>query len=116
MQHQVFQVGLYLALIVGFILVCGFVLKKLNARTLQAAGAIEIKATMTLGIKEKLVVVEYQGRQILLGVTPGCIAKLETFEQNFGPAKDAEQDNTSGAFKVTLQAEITRGKILANAD
>lgn len=82
MTEQIFQVGLYLGLIVALIVLLGFVAKRLNPQTMIASNSgMRVVSTLSLGLKEKLVMVQVGEQQLLLGVTPGSIAKIEGFEE-----------------------------------
>lgn len=80
MADQVVQVGLYLGLIVGLILLMGFVAKKITPMTTgAAANGMKVVSSLPLGMKEKLVLVQVGDQQVLLGVTQHNISRIENF-------------------------------------
>jgi len=85
-QHAPNTVGMFgailallavLALIIGL----GWVLKRLPGSGFRPADGLKLVATLTVGTKERVVVVEVNGRQLLLGVTAGGINALHTLEE-----------------------------------
>lgn len=61
-----------LALIVGL----GWLLKRLPGTGFQPADGLKVVASLNVGAKERVVVVEVNGTQLLLGVTAGGISQL----------------------------------------
>lgn len=61
-----------LALIVGL----GWVLKRMPGSGFRPAEGLRVVASLTVGAKERVVVVEVNGEQLLLGVTAGGINAL----------------------------------------
>jgi flagellar protein FliO/FliZ len=74
---QIASIFFALLLIIGLIILLAFVAKKLNLGSMHSEH-IKIVASMTTGSKERLVIVEVAGEQLLLGVTPHHIGKLHT--------------------------------------
>ncbi len=61
-----------LALIVGL----GWLLKRLPGSSFRQAEGLKVVASLNVGAKERVVVVEVNGQQLLLGVTAGGISTL----------------------------------------
>ena len=99
MTDQVVQVALYLGLIIGLIVVIGFVAKRLGQHNFQSGGAMKIVSSLPLGIKEKLLLVQVGDQQILIGVTPSNISRIETFD---GLVVEREAEGP-GDFRLKLQ-------------
>lgn len=99
MTDQVLQVGLYLGLIVGLIVVLGFVARRLSQNNFQSGGAMKIVSSLPLGMKEKLLLVQVGEQQILIGVTPTNISRIESFE---GVVVEKESEGL-GDFRLKLQ-------------
>jgi flagellar protein FliO/FliZ len=95
----VLQVALYLGLIVGLIVVLGFVARKLGQNNFQTGGGMKVVSSLPLGMKEKLVLVQIGEQQILVGVTPSSISRIETFD---GVVIEKEAEGL-GDFRVKLQ-------------
>jgi flagellar biogenesis protein FliO len=63
------SVGLLLGLLV-------WVLRRFKKSAYGRSGNLEILSVMGLGPREKLVVIRYRGREVLLGVTAHSISKI----------------------------------------
>lgn len=82
MTDQILQVGLYLGLIVALIVLLGFVAKKITPLTTAGTSAgMKVVSSLPLGMKEKLVLVQVGEQQVLLGVTPTTISRIEQFNE-----------------------------------
>ncbi|MGY4014741.1 flagellar biosynthetic protein FliO [Aeromonas molluscorum] len=68
-------------LVIGLILVLGFLLKKSKLTQVIGGGQMKVIASLPLGYKEKLLVVKVGEQQLLLGVTPQQVNFLYRLEQ-----------------------------------
>jgi len=66
-----------LALVVGL----GWVLKRMPGSSFRPAEGIKVVASVAVGPKERVVVLEVGGEQLLLGVTAGGISALHTLPE-----------------------------------
>ena len=73
----VFALLLVLALIVGL----GWLLKRLPGSGFRPAEGMKLVASLNVGARERLVVVEVNGQQLLLGVTAGGINTLHVLPE-----------------------------------
>ena len=97
--EQVFQVVLYLGMIVGLIVLLGYVARKIAPQQgAVGAGGMRIVSSLSLGVKEKLVLVQIGEQQLLIGVTPTNINTLERFSEPVVTATDG-----MGDFRFKLQ-------------
>ena len=75
--EQVFQVALYLGLIIGLILLLGFVARKIAPQNVASGqGGMKVVSSLSLGMKEKLVMIQVGDKQML---TPNNIS-IEQFD------------------------------------
>lgn len=88
---SVFSVLGSLVLIVGLIVVLGVVARKLNRQT-QTGRHVRVLQVVSLGLKEKLVLIQMDDRRLLLGVTPQRISLLDQREGVMAEAEQAEDD------------------------
>ena len=72
MFGAIFALLAVLALIVGL----GWVLKRMPGSGFKPAEGLRVVASLNVGAKERVVVVEVNGQQLLLGVTTGGISTL----------------------------------------
>lgn len=88
-----------LLLIVGLLFGLAWLLKRSPLAKTRAGMALEVKGGARLGAREKLVVVRYHDRELLLGVTPGQITLLtgsspdEAFGDALRAATERSDDN-----------------------
>ena len=68
-------------MVIGLILVLGFLLKKSKIATTMGGGQMRVIATLPVGYKEKLLVVKVGEQQLLVGVTPQQVNFLYRLEQ-----------------------------------
>ena len=107
MENQIIQISIYLTAIVGLILGCAYLLKKPNRNGFQVQGPIKIVASLSLGIKEKLVLIQIgDSQQILLGVSPERIEKIQSFDEPVITGDEADLDN----FKDKLREIMKHGQ------
>ncbi len=74
------QLLMGLAVVVVAILLVLWLLKRLTGLGVQG-GHLKVVAVLPLGSREKAVLVQVGGKQLLLGVAPGRVSLLERFEQ-----------------------------------
>ncbi len=74
-----------LALVIGL----GWLLKRLPGSGFRPAEGMKVVASLSVGAKERVVVVEVNGQQLLLGVTAGGINTLHTLPEPLPPPAPA---------------------------
>lgn len=74
--------GMIVAMLVilCLIIVCAWLLKRISGRVGFNNKLINVQSVSSLGVKEKLVVVEVNGHYLLLGVTPHQISLLKELD------------------------------------
>lgn len=82
---ELMRVGGGLVIIVLFILVLSWLVKRLNRSNLGFSGPFQILACASLGAREKIMMVKVGDRFLLLGVAAGSINTLFDFGQNLPP-------------------------------
>jgi len=71
---------LSLLMVLALIIVCAFVLKRFNFAQ-QNTSQLKVVANLSLGAKERLVVVQVGEQQLVLGVTAQQITLIETLDE-----------------------------------
>ncbi|WP_282296393.1 flagellar biosynthetic protein FliO [Stenotrophomonas sp. PS02289] len=97
-----------LALIVGL----GWVLKRLPGSGFKPAEGLRVVASLNVGAKERVVVVEVNGQQLLLGVTAGGINTLHQLPEALPipePARLPDLKNLPN-FAQLLQQRLRKEK------
>ncbi|MCL7462248.1 flagellar biosynthetic protein FliO [Pseudomonas sp. NW5] len=80
------KTALALALVIGLILLCSWLLRRLNTARLGRGQPLRIVGSQLLGPRERVVVVEVRDTWLVLGVTPTQISRLHELP---APAEDA---------------------------
>lgn len=75
------RVCLSLAVVIALILAAGWVLRRLQGGGVRAGGNLRCVESIAVGLKERVVLVEAGGKQMLLGVAPGNVRTLHVFDE-----------------------------------
>ncbi len=106
-QDQLIQVTLALAAVLVLIYALAWFIKR--SRGLQGMSQLHIKtvAVMPMGVKEKIVLIEIAGKQILLGMTAQNINTLASFDE---PIIDtANKQSATKSFSERLKEILSQG-------
>ena len=105
-SSNVLQVVLGLGVVVGTILVLAWGLKKVSG--IQIGNRqLKVIATLPLSTRERVALIQVGEKQILLGVAPGRVSLLESFDK---PVIEPEEDVESFADKLkkSMEARLER--------
>ncbi|MCR9261276.1 MAG: flagellar biosynthetic protein FliO [Pseudomonadaceae bacterium] len=95
-SDNIWQVALALVLIVGLVVLLGYVVRRFQSLKGHQSGQLKIIDSAYLGPKEKLVLVRIADQHVLVGMNPQCITKLAQLEAggSFSAALDQAQAKT----------------------
>ena len=113
-QDQLIQVTLALAAVLLLIYSLAWFIKR--SRGIQGMSQLHIKtvAMMPMGVKEKIVLIEVGGKQILLGMTAHNINALATFDD---PIIDTDKKgNTHKPFSERLKDIMNQGIVPSSSE
>lgn len=88
------KTGLALLLVIGVILLCSWLLRRLSAGQGLPGQPLKVRGSTLLGPRERVVIVEVADTWLVLGVAPGHISKLHEMP---APPKDEASSNGSPA-------------------
>ena len=71
---------LSLLLVIGVILLAAWLLRRLPGLNASGNALLKVRATLAVGMKERLVLVEAGGETLLIGVSAGGVQCLHRFE------------------------------------
>ncbi len=69
-----------LLFVLGIFLTCAWAVRKLNSQVFDNTEKMRIVGGLSLGMREKLVLVQIGNKQLILGVTPQRIEKIQLLE------------------------------------
>lgn len=98
-----------LALVVGLILLCAYLLKRLGPAQAMGARRLRVVASQAVGPRERVVVLELAGEWLVVGVGGGQVSRLHVLPeppQETGPGGRAS--NVPESFAARL-GEVLRG-------
>jgi len=97
-------------LVLGIFFLCVWSMRKVNGLVVSNADKMRVVGGLTLGMREKVVLLQVGKKQLLLGVTPGRIDTLHVLEGEDCLNTEAPQVNIaeSGFAKHLLQAVQAR--------
>ncbi len=93
-----------LVVVIGLILVCAWLFKRLGGMAGNPSGVLQIVAVLPVGTREKVALLQVGEKQVLVGITPHQISLLQSFEQ---PVTVAGKKNDS-EFATRLHALLTK--------
>lgn len=99
------NVTLGLMLIVGLIFGISWFVRRFGQGTFSANSHMKIIATMPLGARERIVLIDAGGQQLLLGITPTQVNTLHVFDE---PITNAPGDASQSDFGRKLMAILQR--------
>ena len=110
-QGNLVQVMLGLAAVLALIAVLAWASRRFLRLPGGGAGRMQVVAALSLGPRERVVLVEVGGRQVLLAVAPGHIASLQTLEEriDFGLAGGEDATTAQPAGFPAVLARVTGG-------
>lgn len=99
-----------LALVLGLFLVLVWLLKKSGGLPVLSKSPLTVLGGLSLGMREKVVLIRVGDKQLLLGVTPGRISKLLELQGDERLFLDRDTPET-GSFADKLLQAVRKGKI-----
>ena len=103
---QYMNLVLGLVAIIGFIFLVAWILRRVNGAPSASAGAMKIVGGLSLGNRDRVVLLQVGEQQILVGASPGNINLIHAFEE---PAIEAPGSSQGSDFYQKLQASLNRG-------
>lgn len=82
---------------------CAWLVRKTGALSLNTKTNMKVVSGLSLGMREKLILVQLGDKQLVLGVTPGRIDKLLVLEGDDQLLNKAPDKRTEGDFSKKLK-------------
>lgn len=96
------QVTLVLILIIGIILLCAWLFRKINGTALGQSKLLNVVGSVSVGQRERVVIVELNDTWLVLGVAAGNITKLHEM-----PAQERPEPQLN-SFASRLQQALNK--------
>jgi flagellar protein FliO/FliZ len=105
------QVALSLLVVIAAIVACGWLYRRTQGlRGGPGGGVFRVVASQPLGPRERIVVVEIGGKQLVLGLTASQVSTLHVFDEPVVARTPGGQGNERGGagFAARLRAAMQR--------
>ncbi len=100
-------VAISLILVLGLVLVLAWLARRTRLLGVWQGGPMQVRATLALGHRERLVLVEVEGRRLLLGVTQEQIRMLLELDPHApAPASEPAQDDFVSRLSALLKGGV----------
>lgn len=99
---------LALIAVIGAIVIFGWVMKKLNPMSAQSGKLLSVVSQLPVGPKERVVVVAFQSKWLVLGVTPNNIALISTHDAVDSAETTPPNANIGAPFQALLDRALNR--------
>lgn len=100
------RIALNLVFVLAAIVALAFVLRRTGALRSDGQGDLRIQASLALGPKERLLVVEVEGERVLIGASSAGLAALHVLNPSIAVSTDdgnaAATDSASPVFSLPL--------------
>jgi len=101
------QLAIGLLAVVAVVFILGWFLKNVMRGGAVASGALKIIAGVSMGARERVVLMQVGETQILIGVTPGRIEKIHVLDK---PIDVENTSNPTASFAARLSEVLMKGK------
>ena len=99
---QLVQVMGGLALVLALVVLLAWLARRLNASRIAGARNLRLVGGISLGARERIVVVEVGGCQLVVGVAPGRVQTLHVLERPLEEQAPMEEGTRGGGFSDRL--------------
>lgn len=108
-SQGILQLLLGLGLVVGFILMLAWLARRVGGVRGYSMGSMKVLGGMSMGAREKVVLMQVGNTQILLGVAPGRIQTLHVLDEPVGAtAQPDAQEHGADTFAARLKTILKR--------
>lgn len=97
-----------LLVVVLLMVTLAWLMRRMGGLTSAAAGSLRVLGGLSMGTRERVVLIQVGETQLLLGVAPGRVQTLHVLEHPISINESAKGDK--GNFAAALGAALQRGK------
>lgn len=102
------KLGLGLLAVVALIVALSWAMRRMGGLAGTTAGSLRILGGLSMGTRERVVLIQVGDTQLLLGVAPGRVQTLHVLEQPILTASPSDAGRSG--FAANLSAALQRGK------
>jgi len=103
-SSSILQVIFSLLLVLAAVVLVAWILKRINLPHHAAGNLIKVQATVAVGQRERIVLVEINDTWLVVGVAPGQVRALHSMPKAELPASQVSMDSsTNGKFQTWLK-------------
>ncbi len=99
------QVIVSLFLVIGLILALAWLARRIGGASLVGGQHMKVLASMPVGTRERVLLIDVAGKQLLLGVAPGRVSCLHEFDQPVVDAGAGRPSEFANKMKQFLQSD-----------
>ena len=92
-------------MVIGLIFVLAYGLRRSGLVSMQKSSQLKILASLSVGAREKLILIQVGDQQLLIGVTPHRVQTLYQLEQ---PLNFTEKNRSTQSFAMQLKAQLQK--------
>ncbi len=101
---EIFKMVFSLIFVIGLMIGLAYFIRRYNPQFAPSTG-MRIVAAMSLGGRDRLVLIALGGKQILLGVSPGRVSHVQTFEEPIIPIEENQEVMANSFRKLLSKAQ-----------
>lgn len=101
--HTIMSLGLGLVVVLGLIFGCAWLVRRVNGLHGVNTSAMRIVSVMSVGQRERIVLLEVGGQQILVGVTAHNVRTLHVFDEPVVSPKSPRDSEFASRLQSMLQ-------------
>ena len=102
------KLGFGLLVVVALIVALSWAMRRMGGLAGTTAGSLRILGGLSMGTRERVVLIQVGDTQLLLGVAPGRVQTLHVLEQPIQTAQPPESGKSG--FAANLSAALQRSK------
>ena len=102
------KLGIGLLVVVALIVGLSWMMRRLGGLQAAGAGSLRILGGLSMGTRERVVLIQVGDQQLLLGIAPGRVQTLHVLEHPIPTAQHPESGK--GGFAASLAAALQRSK------
>jgi len=99
------QILLVLVFIIALIFVCAWLAKKMNAGGFMGSQQLKLLGGLSVGTRERVVLIEVGDKQLLLGVAPGRVNALHVFDEPVINSQQPEMSEFAKKIQMVLRKD-----------